>query len=513
MTVSRREALRTGAFALSGLAIPGLLSGCASWAAAGPAPGVLRVSQTEDPQTLDPQKQGDMASMNVLINIFDTLTIRDTSNRLAPRLALSWETLDEHTWRFWLRPGVKFHNGEPCDAAAVKFSLERLKDPATESPIVELRYVEAASVVDSLTVDIHTSQPDPILPAKLSLFGGVVVPPKHLSTVDPSEFARKPVGTGPFVFSSWRRDHELRLKANSRHWSKKPSVNELIFRPMPNPASALAALQSNELDLVTDLTPEAALQLKGYQGVEIESHPGIRTAYASIDTSEGPLADRRVRQALNHAVDVPLLIDAVLDGKARELATMIPRESFGHDPAVAPYRRDLGEAKRLLAEAGYPNGFDTTLTASNEDSTVAEAISGLLAKAGIRAKVALLDPGTFSNRQTSDNRKALGPIYLTSSTGWTVDGQSLVQSNVRHNRRQSRWNSPKADALIDAEERSVSPRARLRAFSELQRLLKQEAPFLFLYQIDNIYARGPRPRWRPNVVGSLTMSTAEVSGG
>jgi peptide/nickel transport system substrate-binding protein len=502
--------LRFGALAVPALALPGLLAGCAGGIAEGAAGGALRVAQTSDPKTLDPQKQGDMTSMNVLINLFDTLTTRADDGTLAPRLALSWAALDPLTWRFKLRPGVTFHNGEPCDAAAVKFSIDRLLDPATKSPIVELRYVKSATVVDPLTVDLHTSQPDPILPAKVSLFGGVVLPPKYFAEVGTAGFAKKPVGTGPFVFDSWSRDHELRMHAYAQHWNGPPPVRELVFLPMPNAASSLAALQSNEVDLVTGLTPDAALQLAGYTGVTIENYPGIRTSYLSLDTEDGPLRDKRVRQALNHAVDVPLLIKAVLDGKAREVPTMIPRESFGFDPNIQPFTRDVELAKNLLAEAGYPNGFDTTLTASTADSDVAEAIAGLMARAGIRAKVVVIDAGTYSTRLTSDNRRALGPMYLAASTGWTVDGQSNVQSNVRRDRRQSRWTSDAADRLIDGEENSVSDVDRLKAFTGLQQLLKEEAPFIYLYQIDNIYARNERPDWRPNVVGSLTMASARL---
>jgi peptide/nickel transport system substrate-binding protein len=507
---SRREMLRFGTLAVPALALPGLLAGCAGGVASGAPGDVLRIAQPSDPKTLDPQKQGDMTSMNVLINLFDTLTTRAADGTLAPRLALSWSSPDPLTWRFRLRPGVTFHNGEPLDAAAVKFSIERLLDPATKSPIVELRYVKSATVVDPLTVELHTSQPDPILPAKVSLFGGVVLPPKYFASVGSAGFAKKPVGAGPFVFDSWSRDHELRMHAFAGHWDGPPPVKELVFLPMPNAASSLAALQSDEVDLVTGLTPDAALQLAGYTGVTIDHYPGIRTAYLSLDTEDGPLRDKRVRQALNHAVDVPLLIKAVLDGKAREVPTMIPRESFGFDPGIRPFDRNLDLAKKLLADAGYPGGFDTTLTASTADSDVAEAIAGLLARAGVRAKVEVIDSGTYSTRLTSDNRRALGPMYLAASTGWTVDGQSNVQSNVRRDRRQSRWTSDDADRFIDGEENSVSDADRQKAFTGLQQLLKEEAPFVFLYQLDNIYARNQRPDWHPNVVGSLTMAGARL---
>ncbi len=508
-SMSRREALRLGGLALPVIAAPTALTGCGTAAGAG-GEGTLRVAQPTDPTTLDPHKQGDMVSMNVLINIFDTLTTRDASGRLAARLATSWEPRSRTVWRFRLRRGVRFHNGEEFDADAVKFSIERVLDPKTRSPIVELRYVTSVRVIDRHTVDVHTTLHDPILPAKLSLFGGVIVPPKYLADVGDATFAKRPVGTGPFVFQSFRRDRELRLRANRHHFHGSPGADRLVFRALPNPASALAALQSDEVDLVTGLTPDAARQLSGYAGVELESHRGVRTAYLNLDTTSGPLRDRRVRQALNHAIDVPLLIKAVLDGKAREVPAMLPRGVVGFDGSVKPFRRSIRTARRLLAEAGHPHGLTTTLTASNDDAQVAEAISGLLDRAGIRARVDLLDPGTFSARLTSDNRHALGPVYLAASTAWTLDGASMVQSNVRHDRRQSRWVSKEADRLIDAEELSMDPDDRQRAFTALQRLIKREAPFVPLYQQDIILARTTRVRWTPVVNGSLAMESAEV---
>ncbi|MBD0738264.1 ABC transporter substrate-binding protein [Streptomyces sp. CBMA29] len=507
----RRDVLRLGGLLVPAIAAPGLLTGCGANPASG-AGNVLRVSQPGDPVTMDPQKQGDMVSMNALINMFDTLTTRGQDNALHPRLALTWTARDELTWRFTLRPGVTFHNGEACDAAAVKFSVERLLDPKTKSPIVELRYVKNVTVVDPLTVDVHTTQHDPILPDKLSLFGGVVVPPRYLAEVGDRGFAAHPVGTGPFTFVSWQRDHELRMRAYPKHWSGRPHADELVFRPAPNASSSLAALQSGGVDLVAGLTPDAAQQLDGYPGVTLDAYTGIRTSYLSLNTLEkGPLSDRRVRQALNHAIDVPLLIKAVLGGKAREVPAMIPHGAFGFDPTVKPFTRSVETARALLAEAGYPHGFSTTLTASNNDSNVAEALSGLLSKAGVRAKVSLLDPGTYAGRLTSTNHSALGPMYLAASTIWTLDGESMIQSNVRSDRRQSRWHSKEADRLVDIEELSVDPAERTKAFADLQRLMQQEAPFVFLYQLDNIYARNRRPRWKPGPAGVLDMSSAEVS--
>jgi peptide/nickel transport system substrate-binding protein len=307
------------------------------------------------------------------------------------------------------------------------------------------------------------------------------VPPRYLARVGDSGFAQHPVGTGPFTFVSWQRDHELRLRANRAYWGGRPKADELVFTPAPNASSSLAALQSGGVDLVTGLTPDAAQQLDGYTGISIDSYTGIRTSYLSLNTlDKGPLSDKRVRQALNHAVDVPLLIKAVLGGKATEVPAMIPRGAFGFDPSLKPFTRSVATARKLLAEAGYPHGFTTRLTASNIDSNVAEAISGLLARAGIDAKVELLDPGTYADRLTSNDHGALGPMYLAASTVWTLDGESMIQSNVRSDRRQSRWHSKEADRLVDIEELAVEPERRGRAFSDLQRLMLDEAPVVSL---------------------------------
>ncbi|MEU6710345.1 ABC transporter substrate-binding protein [Nonomuraea sp. NPDC046802] len=507
---TRRDVFRIGGLAAATVS----LGACASTKPSGgqaDASAALRVSLAADATTLDPHKQGDLPSMNVLINIFDTLTVRDTADKLVGGLAERWESKDDTTWRFHLRKNVTFHNGEPCDAAAVAYSIERLIDPDTRSPIVELRLVTGAKVIDPHTVDLLTKEPDPILPAKLSLFGGVIVPPGYIKEKGDQAFAEHPVGTGPFTFEGWQRDSQITLKANPKYWNGKPTIERLTFKVMPDPSSSLAALQSGEVDIVTGLTPDAAEQLGQAPGFKVVTSPGVRTYFVSLDTEEGPLKDKRVRQALNHALDVDALITSVLNGAAERTPTLIPRQAFGFDPAIQPIPHDLAKAKSLLAEAGHDGGFAVKLSSSTADKDVVQAIAGQLAQVGIKVEVELLDPATFKGRLVSDNRKALGAMYFVGNSGWTMDASSNLQSFVRHDRRQSRWNNPKADELIDKEEQSVDQEMRGQAFGELQKMLIDEAPFLYLYQASILYAVSDRVQWKTNANGTLAMATARLT--
>ncbi|MEO3791623.1 ABC transporter substrate-binding protein [Nonomuraea sp. B10E15] len=509
--LARRDLFKIGGLAAATVSLGACASTKPSGGGQGSAGTALRVSLASDATTLDPQKQGDLPSMNVLINVFDTLTVRDTDDKLVGGLAERWESKDDKTWRFHLRRNVTFHNGEPCDAAAVAYSIERLINPDTQSPIVELRLVTGAEVIDPHTVDLVTKEPDPILPAKLSLFGGVIVPPKHIKEKGEKAFAEHPIGTGPFTFERWQRDSQITLKANPDHWNGKPAVEQLVFKIMPDPSSSLAALQSGEVDIVTGLTPDAAQQLGDAPGFKVVTRPGVRTFFVSLDTEEGPLKDKRVRQALNHALDVDTLITSVLNGAAERTPTFIPKQAFGFDPAIQPYQHDVAKAKSLLAAAGHPDGFALKLSSSTADKDIAQAISGQLAEVGVKAEVSLLDPATFKGRLVSDNRKALGEMYFVGNSGWTMDASSNLQSFVRHDRRQSRWNNPKADALVDKEEQSVDPEVRQEAFTELQKMLIEESPFLYLYQASILYAVSDKVQWESNANGTLAMANAKLA--
>lgn len=470
----------------------------------------LVVAQSSDADTLDPQMQGKMPDMNILINMFDTLVTRNANNQLAPDLATSWKALNSTTWQFTLRRGVKFQDGEPFNASVVKYSIDRLLNPATKSPIVELQgHVKEVKVVNPYTVDFITIGPDPILPNKLTLFDGVMVPPKYIQQHGSTYFSNHPIGTGPFEFVSWQKDNQVVMKANPTYWRGVSKIKNLIFKDIPNPADMVAALKTGEIDIATGLTSDMAAQLKGTSNVRVVSSSGIRTYYVDINTTQaGPLANTSVRQAMNYAVDVNGIIGAIFGGDAQRTATLVPRQNFGFDSKVQPYSFNLTKAKQLMAKAGYANGFTTELDAETPDAEAAQAIAGQLAQIGIKVQVNVMDPNTFTEELLANK---LAPLYYIGNTGWTMDAESNFQSYLKSDRRYNHWKNPTVDKLVDQEELNIAPEKRLQAFDQLQKILIENAPFIYLYQTDNVYGMTNRVHWTPNPVGVLSMYTASIN--
>ena len=469
-------------------------------------PLTLVVAQTSDATTLDPQKQGRMPDMNVLINIFDTLVARDQEGNMAPGLAIDWYPVDDVTWRLHLRQGVYFHNGEYFNAEAVKFSMDRLIDPETASPIAELRHLVATHIIDEYTVDMVTNEPDPILPNRLVLFGGVILPPDYVSNTDPEIVARYPVGTGPFQFVSWRRDSEIVLEAFDGHWRGRPSFDTLVFRVIPSWADMSASLRVGDVDVAIGLPADLVPEIEASPDVNLVSADWIRTFYVHIDTTVAPMDIREVRQAMNYAVDVQTIIDAVIGGHARQVSTILPHQNFGYDPNIQAFPYDPDRARQLLAEAGVPDGFTVAFDAINTDITVIMAIIGYLEAVGINVEVNTIDAASLTANMTA---RTAAPLYYIGNTGWTMDALSNFQSFIRSDRRFTRGNTPELDRLSDIQEQTIDPQIRQEAITAIQEILIEEAFFIYLWQLNNLAAVSTRVNYTPNVIGYLWMFDAQ----
>lgn len=483
-----------------------LLVGMAASANAAGAGKTLTVAQTLDTSTMDPQKQGAMSPMNVLINMFDTLVFRDSEGNLIPSLATEWEAIDDVTWQFKLREGVTFHDGDDFNAEDAKFSLERLINPDTASPIVELAALDHVDIIDDYTINLVLKQPDPIIPNKLVMFGGVMLSKEYTEAHDADFLAMNPNGTGPYKFVSWQKDSQIVMDANKDYWRGAPEFDQLIFRIIPNQADMLAALKTGEIDMTSSIPWDLAKSIESDTNVTVIIADNIRVNYAPIYQDFEPFANKLVRQALNYAIDKQAIIEAIYGGHGRALATFVPFQNFGFDETIQPYPYDPVKAKELLAEAGYPDGFEVTFNAVNTSLTEIQAIVGFLEEVGIKVNMNVIDSSTQSSQRAA---KTNGPLYFEGNTGWTMDAMSNYQSWCKSDRRYYLGGTPELDAVVTTEETSVDPAVRLEAFKEGEIIMHEEALHIYLWQLNSFYAVRNNITYTPNVIGLLWMYDAK----
>jgi peptide/nickel transport system substrate-binding protein len=462
-------------------------------AATGPA-GKLVIDQSVDAQSMDPYLVNQVAGESVMKMVFDHLIERDFDGKLVPGLAESWKIVDDKTLEFKLRTGVSFHNGESFDAAAVKFSMERMLNADLKSAFRgNFKSVASVKVVDPQSVQILLSATDAAILDNLSA-QLAIVPPRYVAQVGDAEFARKPIGTGPFKFVEWVKDDHITLEANIGYWAGsfkgKPLVQSVIFRPVPEVATRIADLKAGKVDMIVEPSPDQVQGLKdaGYNIIAKDA-PAENFIFFATDTPNTPFADKRVRQALQMGVDLDSILKNVLGGYGQRIATPIGPLTLGYDPNIKPYRYDLAKAKALLAEAGYANGFDVVIDVTNTArSTPTEAIAGELVKLNVRATIRKLDLGTFNDNWS---KKQASPMVSASWSG-LFDPASALNFWTKSDGLLTRYKNPEADRLITEAASTLDQGKRAQIYTELSRLLYDDPLALYLWTNQNLYASNKR---------------------
>jgi peptide/nickel transport system substrate-binding protein len=382
-----------------------------AWAASA---GTVVIAQGIDPTTLDPMNHSEAAATVLANNLFDGLLERDADLNLVPLLAESYQSVNQTTWEFKLRRGIRFQNGEPFDAESVKFSLERLIDPKLKLrgalAFTPLSHVE---IVDPFTVRVHSKAGWPLLPTVLTIGQAAMLPPKYYRDKDMPYLQKNPVGSGPFKLVRWIKDDRIELERNEQYWRGASRIKRLVFKPIPDDAVRVAALQSGDVDVAVNIPPHLADIIAHHPKLFLSTAPSTRTIQLLYYTHQydsqhklvgpyaGPTADRRVRLAMNYALDVDQIIRMVLDGQGVRLALLLTPKHLGFEPALKPIAQDLARTKKLLTEAGFPNGMDIVLNSSQgrflRDREVAEAVAGQLTKAGVRTTLRMHEGVTWLN--------------------------------------------------------------------------------------------------------------------
>ena len=469
-----------------------------------------------EPRTMLAVTIVDWTTNNMLEHIYDRLLDRDAKTlKPKPMLATEWKIVNDTTWEFKLRRGVKFHNGEPFDAQSVKATFDYMLDPANKSHYATPAYwkpVKEIQIVDPYTVRIVTDKPYPSVIDHASLTDMLVMPAKALKELGPAKLAEKPIGTGPFKFVEWRRDDRLVLERNPDYWQGPADVSRVTFRFIPEYSARMAALLSGEIDIMKDVPPHAVETIERSGRAKLRAAVSSRINYlALVNLKPGPMQDVRVRRAMNHAVDVDELITQVLKGRATRMCGPMAPTNVDYAP-VECYKHDPARAQALFKEAGVdPNALSLTLdTPSGRyplDKDVSLAIAAQLQRLGIKTNVVVNEWGTHLDKIKNRNT---GDLFFL---GWgpALHGQGTIEPLFKAEGTYASYGNNKVlDDKIARAVTLVDAKARAAAYTELQKLVRDEAPWVFLWQQHDLYGVAQSVEWTPRADEKVWMYDAKI---
>jgi peptide/nickel transport system substrate-binding protein/oligopeptide transport system substrate-binding protein len=458
---------------------------------------------TDDPRSLDPAHSTDVPTGRAVAYVFDGLVRFTPDARVEPALAERWEVSPNGlTYTFHLRRGVTFHDGTPFTARNVVRSFERVlsqgERPWPLLPIRgarafqanEARSISGLSAPNDSTVVITLAEPLAVFITLLAMPVASIVPDSI-----PPDFGERPVGTGPWRFVEWRHDDYLRFARNASYFDGAPKAESLMARIIPEASTSVAEFESRTVDVL--FVPEGETQRwRADEGRNrmLQSAAGLRLIYVGINTRRGVLSDVRVRQAINHAVDVRATLEELMGGRGHRAAGVIPPSLAGADTTRVPYAYDPARAAALLKEASYPEGTELELWHS-QDATIsrlAQTIQGYLAAAGIRVKLVQRD--SPSVREAARN----GQTDLVLKDWWAdyPDAENFLypllhSANVGAGGNVSFFAHPEYDRLVTAARRELNETTRLRLYRQADSIAFAEAPMLYLFFSTDLFAVQP----------------------
>jgi ABC-type transport system substrate-binding protein len=490
---------------LAGLASAALLGACRSAEPAGDRHALVDSRDRYDPRSLDPARATDVPSGRAVSYLFDGLTQFTPDAALEPALATRWEvTPDGLRYTFHLRTGVRFHDGRPFLARHVAASFRRVLDPATQGgaawPLYPIKGARAFAdgkgtalgieTPDDTTVIITLEEPFAIFPKLLAMPVASIVP----DSVG-SDFSEKPIGTGPWKLVEWKHDDYLKFARNETYHGNVPVIDTLIARIIPEASTSVAEFESGTVDLL--YVPEE--QTREWEDTDerrarLSSAPALRLLYIGANVTRGPLKDPRVRRAIAAAIDIPTLLQQLLAGRGRVAAGVIPPSLDGADTArrIVPY--DSAAARRLLAEAGHPNGIDLELWSSQTAPfpRLAESIQAYLAASGIRVKLVQRDASSMrAAARAGQTDLVLKDWYADYPDAENFLYPLLHTANMGAGGNVSFYSDPTFDGLVDASRREPDNARRASLYRQADSVAYAAMGMVPLFFYNELYAVQP----------------------
>ena len=457
-----------------------------------PAPegpeGTLTMALATFPNSIDRPQAAERNASNASQQMWDSLLWVNEEGDLEPALAERYDISEDGTeYTFYLRDDVVFHNGEPFNADSVVLTWERAANADYE---YSYYFTNADSVekIDDYTVKVTTPEPDSTF-LRLMADYWAMIPPQYYEEVGEEGFVEHPIGTGPFMFVEWVKGDHITMEANPNYWREGlPKVQNLIFRPIPESATRVAAIQTGEVDVVGRLSSEEAQSLLGAPNVKVIRYPSTRIYYIAFNNLttglDQPTEDPLVRQAMNYAVDVDAIVDALFDGFGQRATGYVADGEMGFG-VVEPFPYDPQKAMDLLEEAGYPDGFEMDFACPAGAyiffEQVCEAVQGYLLDVGIETNLEIMESGQYWDLEAE---KQLPPLFGDSWSSTLGEAYNRLYGALGGwDASYSSWSDPTIDQYLADIEQAIDFGERKKLYEDLQVYMQENPPFIYLYQL------------------------------
>ena len=474
----------------------------------------LSVALGADVTSIDPHFHNLTPNNNVANHIFETLVAKDARGQLRPALADSWRAIDDLTWEFRLRRNVKFHDGSDFTAADVAFSLERVPTvPNSPSPFTTYsKQIVDKVIVDPYTLRLKTAAPYPLMPNDMSTI--MIVSSRAAKGASTEDFnsGKAAIGTGPLRFVRWQKGNRIELARFDNYWGAKSPWDRVVLRIITSDPTRVASLLAGEVRAIENVPTADLARLAKQQDLSIYRIVSHRIMYLHVDSARettpfvtdkagraldrNPLKDLRVRRALSKAINRQALVERVMEGAARSTGQLMPEGMFGYTPALRPEPYDPDGARKLLAEAGYPDGFGLTIHGPNDryvnDDQVAQAIAQMFSRIGIATRVETMPSSVYFTRANklefsvmlvgwgSDTAEASSPLKALLATYSAEKG--MGQAN------RGRYSNPKMDGLLQQALATVDDPRREKLLQQATEMAMSDLGIVPLYHQENVWA-------------------------
>lgn len=468
----------------------------------------LVIGSATEPSAIDPQFSRTGNNQNIAQSVFDRLVQTDATINMEPALATSWTNTDPLTWQVKLREGVKFHDGNPLTADDVIFSLTRAKNiPNSPAPFSgNVAAIDSMKALDNLTIEFKTKKPTPDF---IEQIGFVYIVEKKVAenaSIEDFNSGKAAIGTGAYKFKSWTPGDNLVLTKNDDFWGKKQDFDNVTVKFISNDASRVAALRSGAVDLIDAVPPGDVKTIEGVSGLKVFSIPSARLIYLALDSArdkspfvtdkdgkpldKNPLKGVKVRQALSELINRQLIIDRILDGSAEAAGQLVPNGVAGNDPSMKVPAFDAADAKKLLSEAGYKDGFGITIHTSNDrfpgDAEVAQALGQMFARGGLKVNGVVAQPYNVYTKGASAGEFSAFIFSLGNSTPTSATGLRNLLMTVNKDAgtgsfNRAKYSNPAFDEAMVAATAEFDAKKRVEMLQAATKTVFADVPVIPLY--------------------------------